>query len=393
MRLNHLKSGLVLLAALSLNHLVHAGELTVIEQDYELAQKEAVRQNKLLLIDFYTVWCGPCKELDAAVFRDTAVSRRIAGNFVLLRYDAEKDMVHRLSLKHHVSMYPTTLILNRDQRVVHRQYGMVPGKDPVTSYLEFLEEARAKAANDHFIKGYSKAMDLVYPKFYEDFVFRINTRDVDSKIAAYWQSATDYLSEVPFTVLCYFSGGTDEVNEFLIANRRQYEELYGELDVRFIITMMISRKLFDAMTARDRPAFDAGILFAREHLDPENAATYLPFMEERMLQVEGRWPEALKLFGVRRDEQRLGDDETARFCRSAADDCTEPAVLRTCRDWMKTIVDKSPAYRHLDTYARLLFRTGDKKKGYTYMERAIAAGQLAKEDTTDSENWLKECRK
>lgn len=391
MYLNHLKSGLVLLAVLLLCHPVHAGELTVIEQDYELAKKEAIRQNKLLLIDFYTVWCGPCKEFDALLFKDSVISRRIAKDFVLLKYDAEKDTVHRLSLKHHVCVYPTTLILNRDQRIVHRQYGKgTPGKDLVTNYLEFLDEARERAAGNHFIKGISTSMDLVYPKFYEDYVFRVNTKDIDNKIATYWQSATDYLSEVPFTVLCYFSGGTDEVNEFLVANRRQYEELYGELDVLFIISGIANRKLFDAQTARDRVAFDAGMQFARKHLDPEKTAAYLSSIEERMLQLENRWPEALKLFSARRQGQPADDEHTAWFCRSAAGECTDPAVLRTCRNWMKVVIDKNPGYRYLDTYARLLYKTGYKTKSYVYMERAVAAGKLAKENTADSETWLKE---
>lgn len=394
MNLQSVKNGMIALVILLVNQLGYSRQLTVINQDYELAKEVSIKQGKLLIIDFYTTWCVPCKELDAAVFKDTTVSKQIAERFVVLKYDAEKDSAHRLTLKHHVSMYPTTIVLNRDQRVVNRLYGLGDaGKGLVPAYFEFLEKAGANAAENKFIKGVSASTSQAYPKFYEEYVYRVNTKDTDSKMAAFWQTKPDYLSEVSFAVLCYFAGGTEEVNTFFIQNRKKYEELYGELDVRFIVSMMVTKKLFDAITAKDRAAFDAGILFANENLGPDAAKSYLTAMEERMLQQENRWPEALKKFSVRRKEQQLDDDATTRFCRAAYEKCTDMNVLQACKAWMKAITGKNPSYDNLDIYARLLFKTGDKKQGYANMERAIAAGKLSKEDTAGSEKWLKEVRK
>lgn len=35
---------------------------------FEEATREAKRQDKLIFIDFYTVWCGPCKSMSNGVF-------------------------------------------------------------------------------------------------------------------------------------------------------------------------------------------------------------------------------------------------------------------------------------------------------------------------------------
>ena len=35
---------------------------------FEEAAQEAKRQDKLIFIDFYTVWCGPCKSMSNRVF-------------------------------------------------------------------------------------------------------------------------------------------------------------------------------------------------------------------------------------------------------------------------------------------------------------------------------------
>lgn len=213
-----LKSNLLLLVLL--NSLAgYARQLTVVEQDYPVAKAESIRQGKLLIIDFYTDWCIPCRELDAAVFRDSTMSRQLAKNFVVLRYNAEKrDTVYKLALKYHVGMYPTTLVLNLQQRILHQAYGMLPGKKGITgNYLDFLAEAIKNNTDGKIIDGVSAPGRTIYPKFYEDYVFRINTKGLDEKLAAYWNSTEDYLSEVPFSVLCYFSGGTEQVNAFFKA--------------------------------------------------------------------------------------------------------------------------------------------------------------------------------
>lgn len=95
--------------------------LEVIDQDYAQAVALAKETGKLLFIDFYTTWCAPCKKLDKLVFQDEAMQEVMGRDFVLLKYDAEKDTVFHLSKKHHVSSYPTALVLNTEGYVVNRK--------------------------------------------------------------------------------------------------------------------------------------------------------------------------------------------------------------------------------------------------------------------------------
>jgi len=389
-----LKSNLLFLVLL--NSLAgYAQQLTVVEQDYPVAKAESIRQGKLLIIDFYTDWCIPCKQLDAAVFRDSLVSRELARDFVVLRYNAEKrDTANKLALKYHVGMYPTTIILDLRQHIVNQAYGMQSGeKGIVGNYLDFLDQARRNNTNGKVIKGVSAPGNTSYPKFYEDYVFRINTKGVEEKLAAYWNATDDYLSEVPFSILCYFSGGTDRVNAFFLRNKKRYLELYGDLDVKFILSMMVGKKLNDAIKAVNRKAFDEGLVFAREHLSRQDALSYLPLMEERMLQLENKWLEAFEKFTLRKKEQRLDDRATLKFCSAAAENCTEMTVLNQCKELMKGISGKEPDHEALSVYARLTYKTGNKPLGIELMERAISLGKQKKEDTGDSEEWLKKSGK
>jgi thiol-disulfide isomerase/thioredoxin len=372
----------------------YAQELTIVEQDFEQAKKQSITQGKLLIIDFYTDWCIPCRELDAAVFRDSTMSRQLAKNFVVLRYNAEKrDTVYKLALKYHVGMYPTTLVLNLQQRILHQAYGMLPGKKGITgNYLDFLADAIKNSTAGKIINGVSAPGKTIYPKFYEDYVFRTNTKGLDEKLAAYWNSTEDYLSEVPFSVLCYFSGGTQQVNDFFLKHKQKYAALYGELDVKFILSMMVGKKMNDAMKAVNRKAFEEGIAFAREHLSPQEALSYIPLMEERMLQLENRWEEALKMFSLRKKQQGLDDNASLRFSSAVAEKCSDTSVLNICKEWMEKIALSHPNHDNLSVYARLVYKTGNKAQGLKLMGKAISTGKLSNQDVSESEEWLKASR-
>ena len=49
---------------------------------FEEAAQEAKRQDKLIFIDFYTVWCGPCKSMSNRVFPHEDVGEYFNETFI-----------------------------------------------------------------------------------------------------------------------------------------------------------------------------------------------------------------------------------------------------------------------------------------------------------------------
>lgn len=76
--------------------------------NYALA--EAKKQKKLVFLDAYTSWCGPCKLLKKNTFTDEVVAVFFNKNFINVTEDMEKGVGIELAKKYQVNAFPTLLI-------------------------------------------------------------------------------------------------------------------------------------------------------------------------------------------------------------------------------------------------------------------------------------------
>lgn len=88
---------------------------------FEKACKAARERDKIVLVDFYTTWCGPCKLLDQTTWKDRKVERWLRNNAIALKVDAEKE--RRLAKKYSIDAYPTILLLKPDGTEIDRLVG------------------------------------------------------------------------------------------------------------------------------------------------------------------------------------------------------------------------------------------------------------------------------
>ncbi|MBN8836442.1 MAG: thioredoxin family protein [Sphingobacteriia bacterium] len=83
--------------------------INFIEQDWDKALNTAKLQKKLVFVDVYATWCGPCKMLKRKAFADKKIADFFNENFVNVSVDAEKGVGLQLANKYAVSAYPTLL--------------------------------------------------------------------------------------------------------------------------------------------------------------------------------------------------------------------------------------------------------------------------------------------
>ncbi|NIF03818.1 redoxin domain-containing protein [Chryseobacterium sp. Tr-659] len=90
--------------------------------DLETAKKTAAKENKLIFIDLYTTWCGPCKLMAKKTFTDPQIGEMFNKNFVSLAIDAEKEGV-KLAKEFKVVNYPSFLFLDPKGELVQYDFG------------------------------------------------------------------------------------------------------------------------------------------------------------------------------------------------------------------------------------------------------------------------------
>ena len=113
------------------------GEGIFSEITLEKALAEAAKGQKIVLIDFYTTWCGPCKLLDKTTWKDEGVITLLKQQTISLKIDAEKNIA--LSNRYSITGYPTILLVKPDGSVLDRIVGYQTPDQFVLSFRSALK--------------------------------------------------------------------------------------------------------------------------------------------------------------------------------------------------------------------------------------------------------------
>ena len=133
-----------------------------LQDDWQNVLIQAKAQKKLIFVDIYTAWCGPCKEMDKKTFTDISVGDKFNATFINYKVDAEKGFGVTLAKRYNVTSYPTCLFVDPSENLIYKQEGLLRVAD-------LLKEA------DMVMNNQVKAKPLyALDKLYED-----GNRDTD----------------------------------------------------------------------------------------------------------------------------------------------------------------------------------------------------------------------
>lgn len=112
---------LVFLAVSSLS--AGATGIEFFQGTWEEALVKAEAEGKLIFVDAYTTWCGPCKKMSANVFPVAEVGEVFNANFINVKLDMEKAESTSFRSVHSVRAYPTLFWINGKDEVAHMSVG------------------------------------------------------------------------------------------------------------------------------------------------------------------------------------------------------------------------------------------------------------------------------
>lgn len=96
-----------------------------IEQDWSKALQQAKTEKKLVFLDIYATWCGPCKMLKKHTFSDDAAAKFFNENFINVSVDGEKGVGPELAQKFAIQGYPSLIVTDASGNIVLQTAGYV----------------------------------------------------------------------------------------------------------------------------------------------------------------------------------------------------------------------------------------------------------------------------
>lgn len=148
---------LVIIGLLLVNFTGFAGPKTFNE-----ALKLAKKQDKKLILDVYTDWCGWCKKMDKDVYGKSEIKDIVEDDFIFYKLNAEGDekisylgkdySAADLAALFEVSGYPTTIFFEPNGKVIEYKYNdqkmnNLPGyykSGEFKKVLEFMRDEKYK---------------------------------------------------------------------------------------------------------------------------------------------------------------------------------------------------------------------------------------------------------
>lgn len=95
--------------------------------------KQEIGKGKLVLVDFYATWCGPCG-IQSSILEKMNNSRSL--NFEIMKVNV--DNAPRLAMEYGIESIPTLMIF-KDSELVRRSVGLCQ-EDEILSMVEEFED-------------------------------------------------------------------------------------------------------------------------------------------------------------------------------------------------------------------------------------------------------------
>jgi thioredoxin-related protein len=357
---------------------------------------KAKKEKKLVFIDAYASWCGPCKMMEKNVFTQKSVSDYYNTNFINARFDMEKGEGRDIASKFGVRSYPTYLFLNGEGELVSRNTGYMEESMFVAMAQDINSPGNKKGSlKDRFASGEKD------PEFLTN-IMKLNANsDYDfAKKASerYFQNKkkTEELTKDEIGFLLYFVKSSEDTNYTTFASRKVEiikflpEETYNEFDAQLKLGKVVEQSIDD----KNKKINDDYFLKTAEPLVGKEAAikklnqTKLSYYEQN-----SNFPEYEKAaLDYYKNSDSFDPNELLRAAWIFADHVKTPSSLKKATEWAEKSVMRSETSENTYILAKLYNLTGNKEMAKNYAEMSKNIAVQGNKDSQLADELLKQIK-
>jgi len=348
------------------------------------ALSKAKQENKLLFIDCYTTWCGPCKYMEKNVFTLKEVGDFYNEHFVCWKMDMETPEGALIKNKYSVRGYPTYLFLNGDGELVHRGLGSCD----FTMFISHLGKTALDSTKNYLgVKIKVRFGDRTAETLLKYVQANPYASGNDSLINQHFAlvADSDKLSTNSWYLFKQHVNSTDApIFKFFVDNKQKYESVYGEKEVA---DKMVD--IFNTCYREDPARYNAlksidPVLFEKNKLMNDFYFTLDIWKYQLPKDDKKNWnilTVKMVEFLDREDVPTVGDlNNMSWFVYENYKKFKDVAILKKAAEWSKRSLLIEPENdQFIDTYAHIIFDLGQKKEAIKYEEKALKKAEEMKD--------------
>ena len=354
----------------------------------------AKAEGKLIFMDCYTVWCGPCKRMAANTFPDPEVGDYFNAHFINTKFEMQKDADGpSISSRYGIRAYPTLLWLDGDGNLIHQRVGALDPQglleeakkamDPTPGILAKMRTEYKEGKRDvNFLSDFLNTLSAAGEKsddVFKEYLDKLSDKDLeDNKHAK--------------TIFALTGDIKSPGLSYLMKNKGSYVKLVTEEVFDRKVNQIAEKAVRDAPMAEDKALFDTALDLVKSN----KASDY----NQKMLELSmDYYPHV--------NDWAAYDKSATQYIKKYASDNTEvlnqvawnyflnmndKAQLQKATKWASEAINKDNKYTYNLTYAYLQYKQDNLKEAELACDYAIIR---AKEENVipTSANALKEAIK
>jgi len=374
---------IVLFAVLFMPLILQAQGVSFEHLSWPEALAKAKKEQKLVFVDAYTLWCGPCKLMVNNVFPDSSVGNYFNSHFVNLKMDMEHGEGIILAKKYSIAIFPTLIFFNPEGKVLHR----APGFHGVQDLLKL-----GAAAADMQHNMAALEMRFAAGERTPDFLRKLAdlksvALDPDAaKIAqAYLKTQDDYssASNMDF-ILKYADDPFSDAFYYLMHHRAQFDSVYTKPTVKDRLDQIFENYL------EAHPKLQLGeVQRLYGTVYPEQcellASSYRLTYYRKQKDMVNFALSAIDHYTRFPCEE---PDELAEIAKIFADEVSDPAMLKQALEWVKASIKLQENYYAYETQAALYAKLDQKKAAIKSAKRAVELADQNDEEALEAKALL-----